>query len=254
MSFYYWRSKFTLDTTEAMALKENDVQTLYIHFFDVEWPDTLEAPILESPISFDSVPAGYNVVPVVFFSNKVFEKIDSTALPGLTNKVLTLVARISKSAGTHPAGIQFDCDWTEKTKDNYFYFLREYHSRSGSTLSSTIRLRQLKFADRTGIPPVDHGVLIFYNMDSAGGAAGNPIYDRSSAHHYTPSLRNYPLILDLALPIIKTASSDDLLGIVDDVNRHSNHRIRNIIFFDLDHQNLVRYDKQLFREVLDRTE
>jgi hypothetical protein len=253
MSFYYWRKVYAPDTTEENALKENQVHTLYVHYFDVDWPDTLDAPTLGSPVRFDSAPTGYNIIPVVFFSNRVFEKIDSAALPGLADKVLTLVTRISHTAQVDPAEIQFDCDWTEKAKDNYFRFLRQYHTASGAVLSSTIRLYQIKFAERTGIPPVDHGVLIFYNMDSAETAAGNPIYERSSAHRFTPSLRSYPLILDLALPIIRTASADELLGIVDDVNRHSNHRIRNLIFFDLDRQNLLRYDKGLFQQVLDRT-
>jgi hypothetical protein len=252
MSFYYWRKVYAPDSTEITALRENEVHTLYLHYFDVEWPDSVNAPILGSPVRFDSLPTAYNIIPVVFFSNKVFEKLDSAAVPDLADKVLTLVTRISRSAQLQPAEIQFDCDWTEKGKNNYFNFLRQYHSASGVVLSSTIRLYQIKFADRTGIPPVDHGVLIFYNMDSAESPTGNPIYERSSAHRYTPSLRSYPLMLDLALPIIRTASADDLLGIEDEVNRHSNHRIRNLIFFDLDRQDLLRYDKGLFQELLNQ--
>ena len=253
MSFYYWRKVYAPDSTEVKALKENEVHTLYVHYFDVDWPDTVDGPILGSPVRFESVPTGYNIIPVVFFSNKVFEKTDSGSLTDLINKVLNLVALTNHAAQSDPEEIQFDCDWTEKGKDNYFRFLRQYQTASGAVLSSTIRLHQIKFADRTGIPPVDHGVLIFYNMDSAEAATGNPIYERSTAHRFTPSLRTYPLTLDLALPIIRSASSDDLLGIVDDVNRHSNHRIRNLIFFDLDRQNLLQYDKGLFREILEHT-
>jgi hypothetical protein len=253
MSFYYWRKVYAPDTAEVNTLKENKVHTLYVHYFDVDWPDTVDGPILGSPVRFDSVPTGYYIVPVVFFSNKVFEKADSVALADLTNKVLHLVALTNHAAQFEPEEIQFDCDWTEKGKDNYFRFLRQYQAASGLVISSTIRLYQIKFADRIGIPPVDHGVLIFYNMDSAEAATGNPIYERASAHRYTPSLRSYPLTLDLALPIIRSASTDDLLEIVDDVNRHSNHRIRNLIFFDLDRQNLLQYDKGLFQEMLERT-
>jgi hypothetical protein len=253
MSFYYWRKVYAPDTAEVNTLKENEVHTLYVHYFDVDWPDTVDGPTLGSPVRFDSVPTGYNIVPVVFFSNKVFEKADSASLAGLSSKVLNLVSLTNHAAQLQPAEIQFDCDWTEKGKDNYFRFLRQYHAASGLVISSTIRLYQIKFAARIGIPPVDHGVLIFYNMDSAEAASGNPTYERSSAHRYTPALRSYPLILDLELPIIRSTSSDDLLGIVDDVNRHSNHRIRNLIFFDLDRQNLLKYDKGLFQEMLERT-
>ena len=253
MSFYYWRDVYAPDSTEIKALKENQVRTLYVHYLDVDWSDSVNGPAIASPVHFESVPMGYYVIPVVFFNNKVFEKADSGALADLIDKVLRLVALTNHTAQIDPEEIQFDCDWTEKGKDNYFRFLRGYRAASGVEVSSTVRLYQIKYADRIGIPPVDHGVLIFYNTDSAGSTSRNPIYERSSAHRYIPSLRSYPLMLDLSLPIIGTASADDLQGIVEDVNRHSNHRIRNLIFFDLDRQNLLRYDKSLFQELLNRT-
>ncbi|HLZ85635.1 MAG TPA: hypothetical protein VKQ52_00290, partial [Puia sp.] len=242
----------------------------------------------------------------------VFERSTPAGLPVLVDKVWGLVRRISTSAQVQPQEIQFDCDWTEHTKTSYFSFLRQYRQRSGALLSSTIRLHQVKYPDRTGIPPVDHGVLMFYNMGNIDAGAGSSIYDRSIAHRYTPSLRTYPLTLDLALPIfswalqvrdgkviqlldkmnagsfekdtnfirtgpkgfstrhagflkgyyfqendavkIESVSSGDLLEIVGEVNRHTNHRIRDLIFFDLDRQNLLQYDKTLFKEILDHTD
>ncbi|HXB09910.1 MAG TPA: hypothetical protein VNW04_22455, partial [Puia sp.] len=230
----------------------------------------------------------------------------------LVLRVWGLVRRINTSAQAQPQEIQFDCDWTERTKDNYFAFLRAYKKRSGDIVSATIRLHQVKYPDRTGIPPVDHGTLMFYNMGNIDAGSGSSIYDRATAHRYTPSLRTYPLTMDLALPIfswslqvrdgkviqlldkmntasfekdtnfirttakgfsarhanfrggyyfqandvIKTesVSPDDLLEIVSDVNNHANHHIRNLIFFDLDSQNLRQYDKHLFKELLDHTD
>lgn len=265
ISFYFWRTTYAPDSAERNALKENEVHTLYVHYFDVDWPDTDAAPVPVSPIRFDMMPTGYAVIPVIFFRNRVFEKLDSASSKVLTEKVLALVRRIDVSAHLQPAELQFDCDWSEQSRDNYFRFLRQYHALSGALLSSTIRLHQIKYSERIGIPPVDHGVLLFYNMGNSG--AGNSIYDRATAHRYTPSLRTYPLLLDLALPIFsmhvqaqdgKTTpqhpSPDDLFDMVDDVNRHSSQKIRNLIFFDLDRQNLQQYDKDLFKEVLDHTE
>jgi hypothetical protein len=312
ISFYYWRNNYAPDSTERKALATNGVHTLYVRYFDVDLSDSDATPAPVSPVRFTTQPAGFTVVPVIFFRNRVFQKLDSAASEDLARKVLGLVRRIDVSAHLQPVEIQFDCDWTERTRDNYFRFIRQYHALSGVILSSTIRLHQIKFFERTGIPPVDHGILMFYNMGNIDAGTGNSIYDRSIAHRYTPSLRNYPLMLDVGLPIfswglqirdgrviqlldktnagdfdkdtnfnrispnwysanhpcfkkgyyfrdndtvkVESVSADDLLDMVNDVNRHSNQKIRNLIFFDLDSQNLQQYDKDLFKEVLDHTE
>jgi hypothetical protein len=168
-----------------------------------------------------------------------------------------MIGRINASAHLHIDEIQFDCNWTENTRENYFRFLRRMKNLSGSVISSTIRLQQLRFSGNSGIPPVDrippvdYGVLIFYNTDTA---PGNPVLERPIAHRYTPALRTYPLTLDLALPIFRSVSPDDLLEMVGEVNKHSNHRIHDLIFFDLSRQNISRYDKGVFKEVLDHSD
>lgn len=253
MSFYYWQPVFATDSMETNVLKDNDVRMLYVRYFDVDRADSDSLAQTSSLIRFDQLPSGYAIVPVIRLHNNVFEHLDSAALPALAARVLALVRGINASAHLNTAETQFDCDWTQSTRDNYFNFLRRYGVLSGSVISSTIRLQQLN-ADHNGVPPVDHGVLIFYNMDNADTPVRNPAYERPVAHRYTPSLRSYPLSLDLALPILRPVTADDLLEMVDDVNRHSNHRIRDLIFFDLDQPNLRRYDKGLFRQVLDRIE
>lgn len=253
MSFYYWRTTYAPDSMELQTLKENKVDTLYVHYFDVDWPDTDAAPSPISPIRFAANPSGYSIVPVIFFQNRVFEKLGSTDSLALAEKVLALVRRINLPAGIRAKEMQFDCDWTEQSRDNYFRFIREYHALSGLPLSSTIRLHQVKYSERAGIPPVDHGILMFYNMGNIDAGNGNSVYDRAIAHRYTPSLRTYPLMLDVALPIF-SCGLQVRDGRVDDVNRHSNQKIRDLIFFDLDSQNLIQYDKGLFKEVLDRAE
>lgn len=332
MSFYYWRSSWTLDSLERQTLDDNGVKTLYVRYFDIDRlpDDTIPQPV--APIRSDPNAGPYVIIPVVFIRNRVFEKTPPGALPELVDKVQALVRRINASASVqprslpstrgqarsvpfdrvHPGAIQFDCDWTERTKDAYFAFLRQYRQASGAIVSATIRLHQVKYPDRTGIPPVDHGVLMFYNMGNIDAGGGSSIYDRSIAHQYTPWLRSYPLPLDLALPIFswslqiregrviqlldkmnaasfagdsnfvrtpptrftvrqagfrhgyyfqagdvikpESISPDDLLEIVSEVNRHSNHRIGDVIFFDLDSQNLRQYDKHLFTEILDHTD
>ena len=239
---------------EYAALQDNDVQKLYLRYFDMDWPDSDAAPSTTRTIRFDTLPDGYAVIPVILLHNRVFEKMDPISMAAFADKVLAQVLRIDQSSHQQPAEIQFDCDWTERTKYNYFQFLRLFAARSGAIVSSTIRLFQIRYSERTGIPPVDHGVLIFYNMGADDTVASHPIYERAVEHRFTPSLRRYPLTMDLALPIVRPASADDLMDMVDEVSRHSNHHIRNLIFFDLDHQNLRQYDKGLLKEILEHAQ
>lgn len=73
-----------------------------------------------------------------------------------------------------------------------------------SSLSATIRLHQLKFFEKTGIPPVDRGMLMFYNMgDLEAWETENSILDPAAGKKYlTPDAR-YPLPLDFALPLFR---------------------------------------------------
>ena len=97
-----------------------------------------------------------------------------------------------------------DCDWTPETRDAYFYFLEELRRLLPDSLllSATIRLHQVKYPEQTGIPPVDRGMLMFYNMDNVRAAdTRNSILDRSVASAYYNRLDEYPLPLDVALPV-----------------------------------------------------
>jgi hypothetical protein len=312
MSFYYWRTTFSLDSLEIKTLQDNSVSKLYLRYFDVDWPETDSVPGPVSPIRFASSPGPYTIVPVVYFRNRVFEKLTPAALPGFTARVFALVQRIGGAQTIRSDEIQFDCDWTQRTKDNYFNFLRSYQRLSGKDLSCTIRLHQVKYPELTGIPPVNHGVLMYYNMGNIDAGGGSSIYEKAIAHRYTPSLRTYPMPLDIALPVfswallvrdgkvvqlldkmntglfqkdssfnslsanlysakqgcfksgyyfragdivkVESVSADDLLEIVADINKHSNHHIRNLIFFDLDRQNLQLYEKDIFKKILDHTD
>ncbi|WP_298137271.1 hypothetical protein [Flavobacterium sp.] len=96
----------------------------------------------------------------------------------------------------------FDCDWTESSKDNYFYLLEKLKSKfSNYKISSTIRLWQYKYYEKAGIPPVDKGLLMCYNMT-------NPTeYNTKNSIGTSDELADYithdayPLELDIALPL-----------------------------------------------------
>ena len=257
MSFYYWQNVFSLDSTEKKTLQDNSVQSLYVRYFDVDWSPADTAPVTAGQLSYQSSPAGYAVIPVICFHNRVFEQLSPADIPSFTAGIFTRVRMINASRRLQTREIQFDCDWTEKTKDNYFSFLREYHRISVQTISTAIRLYQLKYPDRTGIPPADHGVLLYFNMVRSDTGDEKSLYERSVVHRYTPSLRSYPMTLDVALPIFpgikNTKDEEDLMEIVTDINQHSNHHIRDLIFFDLQQQNIQQFDRNIFQEVLEHT-
>jgi len=51
---------------------------------------------------------------------------------------------------------------------------------------------------------------------------------------------------------IEQVTKKDLLEMADAIKNHSNHRIRNLIFYDLDKTNFVLYEKDIFRAVVRR--
>lgn len=201
VSFYYWKTQFNLSPYEQQTLQQNGVDTLWVRYFDVDITpnDSIARPI--SVIKFDTLPIKQHIIPVVYLKNRVFEQIDSTAIEQLSQQVFGLTNQINQHKNIQPNQMQFDCDWTDKTQNQFFYFLQCYKALSKQRLSATIRLHQVKYYDRTGIPPVDYGVLMFYNMGSIDASNNNSIYQKNNAQKYITSLQHYPLQLDVALPI-----------------------------------------------------
>jgi|GEM_PF-110049 len=105
--------------------------------------------------------------------------------------------------------IQFDCDWTEGTRAAFFSFLKKVRPLlpPGTRLSATIRLHQYKFPDRTGVPPVDRGLLMLYNTgDIHDPEEPNSIFQPAAAEKYLLGAPPaYPLPLDVALPAFSWA-------------------------------------------------
>ena len=201
ISFYYWKTNFQLDSAETDAIKSNQVKSVYVRYFDIDFVPGNNDPRPVSPIRFDSAPLICELIPVVYIKNRTFEQIDSGKIESLTRKVFSLVSSINRYIGQDPGEIQFDCDWTETTREKYFLFLKLYRRLSNGLLSATIRLHQVKYAGRTGIPPVDYGVLMYYNMGQINAAPASSIYEKSIAEKYNPYLTDYPLKLAAALPV-----------------------------------------------------
>jgi hypothetical protein len=202
-SFYYWKTKFHLSPAEKNTLQELHVRSLYVRFFDVDIdPDTQE-PIPVGVIDgFDSIYENVNIIPVVFITNRTFLNPGKADISKLANNIIKKINSIKNNYNE----FQVDCDWSGKTKENYFFFLEEVKKLISKDvkLTCTIRLHQVKYTVKTGVPPVNRGILMFYNMGDLSDMNGeNSIYSTKIAEKYTPFLKTYELPLDVALPIFK---------------------------------------------------
>ncbi len=204
ISFYYWKTIFQLSPLEKSTLKDNQVQKLYIRYFDIDWNVKTNNPFPQSPIRFEEIPKEYTIVPVVYIKNKVFLNQNIDVL-GLAQKTNDLIKQINTTNQISCQEIQIDCDWTLASRDNYLKFIECFKKISGKKLSSTIRLHQIKYFKKTKIPNVDQGVLMYYNMGEIAPDSLNSIYDRNVANRYLASLKKYPLSINLALPIYSWA-------------------------------------------------
>ncbi len=207
-AFYYWRTTFELTPSERKALVELHVDKLYVRAFDVA-PGSGAAPtflgvVRASPPQM--LPAGIDIVPVVFVKNQVFADAEPGSEQALAERVWNEAARVGKllSGARSLNELQVDCDWTDATRARFFEFVRALRRvcAPSTRLSATIRLHQIKFRERTGVPPVDRGMLMFYNMGRfSGDARDRAIFDANVAERYLARLDDYPLPLDAALPI-----------------------------------------------------
>lgn len=203
---YYWKSTFRLSETERHTLDSCKIKKLYFKAFDVDWDVTKRRAIPKASIRFEEeISTNLAIIPTVFITNQVLkqttdQQLDTTI--SFINKHLRTVLRNKKFEE-----IQFDCDWTISTRERYFYLLRAFKKLFPEKhLSATIRLHQIKFAHKTGIPPVERGMLMFYNMSNwKKSQIRNSIYDLDAASQYLSTLDKYPLSLDLVMPIFRWA-------------------------------------------------
>lgn len=204
-SFYYWKTTFTLSDIERKSLQNHRVSKLYLRFFDVDW-DAARCQIVPLGRLYfrDTVPEGIQVVPTVYVVNKSLQKISDKDVPEMSKKILGLVNGIATTNRLTYREIQIDCDWTETTRKKYFMLLTQLRSelkKNHQTISATIRLHQVKYAGITGIPPVDRGMLMYYNMGKIeAGFSRNSVYNPEDAAKYIESLAGYKLPLDVAFP------------------------------------------------------
>ncbi len=204
-AFYYWKSVFTITAFEQQRLDSLQVNLVYLKFFDVDWNEVTRqaVPVAKLRVPDTSSLRTLEVVPTIFITNACFEQLAMEDVNGLAQKIHSLLSSMLHLNGIPPVNeIQVDCDWTAGTREKYFDFLHHFKSVSNCTVSATIRLHQVKYPERSGIPPADKGLLMCYNMGNLkSSGTTNSIIETKELKKYTGRLRNYPLPLDVGLPL-----------------------------------------------------
>jgi len=185
ISFYSWENSFD---------KKDINEKLYIKVLDISYSTKLE--VINT--IFQTKPNNI-FVPVVYITNDTMKNVDYSII---SNQII----RNLKATNLSFEELQIDCDWSSTTQSNYFKLLEDLKSKLNKTLSATIRLHQIKYYVKTGIPPVDYGVLMYYNMsDISDINTKNSILDNEIAKKYHYNFDTYPLKLKLALPLYSQA-------------------------------------------------
>lgn len=205
-AMYHWRTALSLSAADRQFLDSLGVTRLYVKFFDVDWAAEQQTPLPAAELQVDtSFLHGLDLCPVVFITNQTLVRIPKQEIPNLAKHLVDKVYDLHVPLHAFPIReLQLDCDWTDSTREAYFELLTQIRGlvqKDSIALSATIRLHQLRYPKRTGIPPVDRGMLMFYNMgDVEDWQESNSILNLEKGRPYLKNAHRYPLPLDAALP------------------------------------------------------
>lgn len=204
VDFYYWKRNVSFGETEKKYFRNLNSEKLYIRFFDID-VDTYGYPTPKSKIAlFDPRELNAAYIPVVFITNRTFKDMKRTTPEKLAARTYELIETIAKKNNINEFNeIQIDCDWTAVTKDDFFKFLTGLGKvAEGKTISSTLRLHQVKDRNIMGVPPVGKVYLMCYATASPKDPeTANSILDIELLKNYTRDMDNYPVEMDIALPL-----------------------------------------------------
>lgn len=254
---YYWRTDFRLDSTERVFLNQYHIQKIYCRYFDVVMDTTQgRGPMPNATISFsDTLPRNIEIIPTVY----IMEDCMHQSHQGLAEKLVRRIRQMNETNGIpNVREIQIDCDYTVRSRNIYYEFLREVKQAWSQQLSTTIRLHQLSMTP----PPTDYGVLMIYNTGNPENyMERNPILDIRDVSPYLKHLNDYPLPLSTAYPVFSwlriirgvhvehTVEAEEILKVKRAVEQRRDGLKRSIITYHLDKENIHRYKSEIYEEI-----
>lgn len=204
--FYHWKSIWNAEPELLQELNHPQVDALYFRLADFDIDLNKHQPKRVSHLVLvDSLPHSEVLIPVIYLTNRLWQSIDSTQIETLAQAVVSLAENTLNSYNWNE--LQLDSDWSVTTQEPYFQFLASLRKMlPKKQLSCTIRLHQYADPEKTGVPPVDRGVLMLYNT---GGVTNleesNSILNLKVVESYLRKAQRYPLHIDVAVPIFSWA-------------------------------------------------
>ena len=253
---YFWRTDLRLDSTERAFLQRYHINKVYCRYFDVVIDEEGAEPKPNATITFsNTLPDSIELIPTVYITEDCMHQKHA----GLAEKIVKRIRQMNETNDIkHVSEIQIDCDYTSKSRKNYYQFLEEVKEAWGQTLSTTIRLHQLSME----APPVDYGVLMIYNTgDPRKWEERNPILDIRDVQPYLKRLDSYPLPLAAAYPVYQwvrtirniriehTVGADEILRVKEAVEKERSSLKNVIVTYHLDKDNINRYKPETYEEI-----
>ncbi len=198
--FYYWKQEVNLNETQKKLIDTLNSSKLYVKFFDI----SNGAP--KAKVQFTTPLPNLEIIPCIYITNESIEQ--EKDIKNLAFKTNKLLQQIFKKHQIEVKEIQFDCDWTLNTKTKYFEFLEEFKALQNASIqiTATLRLHQLKYPKKTGVPPVKKVLLMCYNLgDIQNKDEENSIFTLNQLENYLTNKTTYPLAMDFALPVFSWA-------------------------------------------------
>ena len=229
IDFYYWKSNVSFTGLEKEYFNNLQARKLYIRLFDIDVHNGMYPEPIGMINQFDGNELDTEYIPTVFITNRTFEKLSEKDVKLLAENVYRQINKILNSCDIKNFNeIQIDCDWTAGTRSDYFHFLEELKIISDKKISCTLRLHQIKFRKKAGIPPVDKGYLMCYATSNPKDDDGkNSILDIELLKNYLSRVENYPMDFDIALPLYSWAVVRNHLGKIKLINGMTAEELQN---------------------------
>lgn len=241
-SFCYWKTNLNFRNESDSLIKKMNVKHMYVRFFDVAWSKNDNEPVPVANIqSINLGKSKLELTPSIFITNEVFLNTNKKQLDSLAIRIVRRVEDIAENKvynrtdkAFYPEvnfkDILIDCDWSPKSKDNYFYLLEQIKkNRPSIKISATIRLWQYKYATKAGTPPVDKGLLMCYNITKPNDfKTENSIGTSTELGQYITH-NKYKLKLDITLPLYSWAvifRGNQYKGILSDYDKLINDSVK----------------------------
>ncbi len=207
IGFYYWKTHFALGDVESKELDSLFVKDIYLRLFDLDTVRTKDQRLVVAPlagvVNDSRWPDSIIITPVIYITRSAM--LQSISLDTLASRTASRIQQMMQGHPYHE--VQWDMDWTPLTRDRYFSFLsilRKQAVFQGKKFTATLRLHQLKYQAKCGIPPVDEVFLMCYHLgNETDYQEKNSLFSVERLREYLRGFTSYPLPINISLPLFQ---------------------------------------------------